>query len=223
LKKFAVIVAAGLGKRMGSNTPKQYLLLNGKAVLWYTLNSFLRAYDDMQIILVLHEQYVEAARVIADSLNTSRIMLTIGGETRFHSVKNGLKFVERPSVVFVHDAVRCLVSEKLIHQCYEETIKCGNAVPSLKSIDSLRIKTGEGNRILDRNEVYIVQTPQTFTSEIICQAFEQEYHIAFTDEASVVEKTGVEINLIEGDKNNFKVTEMLDLIIAEKILEKNGV
>lgn len=220
MKKFAVIVAAGSGVRMNNNVPKQFLLVNGKAVLWHTLNTFLRAYDDMRIILVLHEQYIEAGKTIVNSLNAeNRIVITVGGETRFHSVKNGLQFVEHPSIVFVHDGVRCLVSEKLIHTCYEETMKNGNAIPAIKSVDSLRIEMNGENKIVDRNKVHIIQTPQTFTSEIIIKAFEKDHDETFTDEATVVEKIGVKINLIEGEANNIKITQPVDLIIAGKILK----
>jgi 2-C-methyl-D-erythritol 4-phosphate cytidylyltransferase len=221
LKKFAVIVAAGSGLRMSSNVPKQFLLVNGKAVLWYTLNTFLRAYDDMQVILVLQDEYIKTGKAMVHSLNgENSIVITVGGKTRFHSVKNGLQFVEHPSIVFVHDGVRCLVSEKLIHTCYEETMKNGNAIPSIKSVDSLRMEMNDGNIILDRNKVHIIQTPQTFKSEIIIKAFEKDYEESFTDEATVVESTGVKINLIEGETNNIKITQPLDLIIAEKILDK---
>jgi 2-C-methyl-D-erythritol 4-phosphate cytidylyltransferase len=222
LKKFAVIVAAGSGLRMNKNVPKQFLLVNGKSVLWYTLNTFLRAYDDMQIVLVLHEEYIDTGKAIVHSLNAqNRIVITAGGETRFHSVKNGLKFVEHPSIVFVHDGVRCLVSEKLIHSCFEETMKNGNAIPSIKPVDSLRMETNDGNKILDRNKIHLIQTPQTFTSEIILKAFEKDHDGIFTDEATVVEKMGVKINLIEGETNNIKITQPVDLIITEKILEKD--
>jgi 2-C-methyl-D-erythritol 4-phosphate cytidylyltransferase len=220
LKKFAVIVAAGSGLRMSSNVPKQFLLVNGKAVLWYTLNTFLRAYDDMQIILVLHEEYIETGKAIVHSLNAeNRVVITVGGETRFYSVKNGLQLVEHPSIVFVHDGVRCLVSEKLIHFCYEEAKKNGNAIPSIKPVDSLRMEMNDGNKNLDRNKVHVIQTPQTFKSEIIVAAFEKDQDESFTDEATVVEGIGVKINLIEGEANNIKITQPVDLPIAEKILK----
>jgi 2-C-methyl-D-erythritol 4-phosphate cytidylyltransferase len=219
LKKFAVIVAAGSGVRMSCNVPKQFLLVNGKAVLWYTLNTFLRAFEDMQVILVLQEQHIENGKAIVHSLDAeTRMVIVAGGETRFHSVKNGLQFVEHPSVVFVHDGVRCLVSEKLIRSCYEETIKNGNAIPSIKPVDSLRIETNDGNKTLDRTKVHIIQTPQTFTSEIISKAFERDYEERFTDEATVIEEMGVKINLIEGEKDNIKITQPFDLIMAEKVL-----
>jgi 2-C-methyl-D-erythritol 4-phosphate cytidylyltransferase len=222
LKKFAVIVAAGTGVRMGSAVPKQFLLINGKTVLWYTLNTFLNAYDDMQIVLVLHEQQIETGKAVVHSLNaTDRIIITAGGETRFHSVKNGLRYVENPSIVFVHDGVRCLVSEKLIHRCYDEAVEKGNAIPAIKAVDSMRMETEDGNnKILDRNKIHIIQTPQTFTGDIIKAAFEQDYSESFTDEASVVEMLKVKINLVEGEANNIKITRPLDLVIAEKVLEE---
>lgn len=221
MKKFAVIVAAGTGTRMGSAVPKQFLLVGGKTVLWHTLNTFLQAYEDLQIILVLHEQHIETGKAVVHSLNeASRILISVGGETRFHSVKNGLQFVERPSIVFVHDGVRCLVSKTLIQRCYNATIEKGNAIPSVKPVDSLRIETDESNKIINRDKVHIIQTPQTFSSEIILNAFKQDYDETFTDEASVVEKTGVKINLVEGEKNNFKITEPFDLVIAASILEQ---
>lgn len=220
LKKFALIVAAGSGSRMGGDLPKQFLLVNGKAVLWYTLHTFLHAYEDMQVILVLHEQYLEAGKTIVQSLDAEdRVVITTGGETRFHSVKNGLQFVQQPSIVFVHDAVRFLVSERLIHACYEEAVKHGNAVPSVRPVDSLRMEMDDGNKMLDRNKVHLIQTPQTFSSDLIWKAFQQEYHASFTDEATVVESTGVKINLIEGETNNMKITRPADLQLAEQIIK----
>jgi 2-C-methyl-D-erythritol 4-phosphate cytidylyltransferase len=222
LKKFAVIVAAGLGTRMGSEVPKQFMLLNGKSVLWYTLRAFLKAYDDMQIILVLHKEHGETGKAIAGSLNAEkRITITAGGETRFHSVKNGLRFVESPSVVFVHDGVRCLITEKLIHACYGEALAKGNAIPSVKPVDSLRIDTDGGNEVLDRNKVNVIQTPQTFLSEIILTAFDRDYDESFTDEATVAEKMGVKINLVSGETNNIKITKPGDLMLAESFLSIN--
>ncbi|MBS1914839.1 MAG: 2-C-methyl-D-erythritol 4-phosphate cytidylyltransferase [Bacteroidetes bacterium] len=219
MKKFAVIVAAGTGVRMGNAIPKQFLLINHKPILWYTLNTFLDAYDDMQIILVLHKDHLDKGKEIVDSFHASdRITITSGGETRFHSVKNGLQFVTNPSVVFVHDGVRCLASAALIHHCYEEAVKKGNAIPSVKPVDSLRIENSDGNTIVDRSKIHIIQTPQTFQSAIIKPAFDQPYQTYFTDEASVVEKTGVKINLIEGELTNIKITQPIDLVIAETLL-----
>ena len=124
MKKYAIIVAGGSGTRMGSNIPKQFLLLNDKPVLYYTLKVFLESFPDIQIVLVLPEEYTELGREIIDAyFDYSRIQITSGGETRFHSVKNGLAIAEKDSIIFVHDAVRCLLTTDLIHRCYENALK----------------------------------------------------------------------------------------------------
>jgi 2-C-methyl-D-erythritol 4-phosphate cytidylyltransferase len=223
MKKYAVIVAGGSGLRMCTAVPKQFLQLSGKPVLWYTLTAFLEAYDDLEIILVLHKDHLETGLEIIRSTNDpDRIGVTEGGETRFHSVQNGLRHVNQHSVVFVHDGVRCLITNELIHRCFDETIKHGNAVPAVSAVDTIRIETALGNEQIDRNRVRIIQTPQTFYSDMIKAAFEQDYEDAFTDEASVVERLGVKINLVEGDYSNIKITKPVDLMIAEKVLEERS-
>ncbi|HET9057419.1 MAG TPA: 2-C-methyl-D-erythritol 4-phosphate cytidylyltransferase [Chitinophagaceae bacterium] len=221
MKKYAVIVAGGIGKRMKTQTPKQFLLLRGKPVLYYTIQTFLNAYDDLQIILVLPLDYMDMGAEIIDAyFDKERIQLVAGGETRFHSVKNGLSLIEQESIVFVHDAVRCMVSVDLIKRCYKTALEVGNAVPVIESPDSLRVVTTEGNYLLDRNTARLVQTPQTFYSKILLAAFTIDYKEKFTDEASVAEAFGILINLIEGEENNIKITRPIDMIIAENIMEK---
>ncbi|MEP7280002.1 MAG: 2-C-methyl-D-erythritol 4-phosphate cytidylyltransferase [Bacteroidota bacterium] len=224
MKKYALIVAGGTGLRMNTTVPKQFLLLRGRPVLWHTLTAFLTAFDDLQLVLVLPATHLETGQsIIANLPEPQRIRITAGGETRFQSVKNGLKLVENESVVFVHDGVRCLVTPALIKRCYEAALAKGNAVPATLSVDSLRIETGGQNMIIDRNQVHIIQTPQVFLSTELVKAFEQEYDICFTDEASVVGKTGIKINLMEGEENNIKITRPMDLLMAEKILaEREG-
>ena len=222
MQKYAIIVAGGTGSRMGSDTPKQFMLLKGKPVLWYTLHAFIEAYEDMQIILVLPEVHEERGKVIAKEFPFNRIRTTTGGATRFQSVKNGLMLVDTHSVVFVHDAVRCLISPVLIRHCCEVTIEKGNAVPAIAASDTIRIETEAGNELIDRNHIRIIQTPQTFFSNVVKEAYNQSYQDSFTDEAGVVEKMGVIINLVEGEKTNIKITTTIDLIIAEKILEERG-
>lgn len=221
MKKYAIIVAGGTGTRMGSAMPKQFLLLHDKPVLYYTLKAFLKSYDDMNIILVLPEEYSDIGKEIIDAFfDYSRIQVTFGGETRFHSVQNGLKLVHDESIIFVHDAVRCLVSTDLIKVCYEHTLQMGSAVPVVRTKDSVRILNEEGNdnEILDRNKVVLVQTPQTFHSKILLPAFEIDYKERFTDEATVVESFGLKISLVEGEEDNIKITRPVDLLIAEAIL-----
>jgi 2-C-methyl-D-erythritol 4-phosphate cytidylyltransferase len=222
MHKYAIIVAGGTGTRMGGDVPKQFQLLKGKPVLWHTLKAFTEAYDDMQIILVLPENNIDKGEQIIKEFPSHQISITGGGDTRFQSVKNGLKFVENESIVFVHDGVRCLVSSQLIYRCEKAALEKGNAIPAIYATDTIRIETSSGNELIDRHRVHIIQTPQTFLSNIIKPAFEQAYQETFTDDAAVVEKTGVKINLIEGEATNIKITKPIDLIIAEKILRKDS-
>ena len=147
------------------------------------------------------------------------IRITAGGETRFQSVKNGLRFVDDTSIVFVHDGVRCLLSKNLVHRCYQSAVETGTAIPAIVSKDSIRLLTEEGNEIFDRNKVMLVQTPQTFQSELLLPAFGVDYRDEFTDEATVVEAHGTKISLVEGEENNIKITRPVDLLIADKLLD----
>jgi 2-C-methyl-D-erythritol 4-phosphate cytidylyltransferase len=219
MKKYAVIVAGGSGQRMGAAMPKQFLLLKQKPLLWYTLQSFLHAYDDMHIILVLpKENITEGEGLVKDLGAETKITITAGGTTRFHSVQNGLKLVTEPSIVFVHDGVRCLVSNELIHRCYEQAVAKGSAIPVVAATDSIRIVEGDTHKVADRNHVRIIQTPQTFLSSILLPAFTVEYKDSFTDEATVVEASGQNVFLVDGDYENIKITRPADLLIAERIL-----
>lgn len=226
MKKYAVIVAGGSGLRMGNSLPKQFLLLRGKPVIWHTLTGFLQAYDDLDIILVLPAGHREAGEDLLSLIHDPhRIRVTAGGATRFHSVRNGLALIpdgER-SIVFVHDGVRCLITRDLIHRCLDKAIEMGNAIPAITSVDSIRLETDLGSQLIDREKVKIIQTPQTFYSDVIKAAFEQEYQETFTDEASVVERNGGKINLVEGESSNIKITRPIDLLIAERILEDRGI
>ncbi len=222
MKKFAVIVAGGTGTRMNNTTPKQFLLLKGKPVLFYTINTFLQAYNDVHIILVLPEEYVAAGQEIIDAFfDYSRLTIAVGGRTRFHSVQNGLQLVNEESIVFVHDAVRCLVSTDLIRRCCQAAMESGSAIPVTASNDSIRLLTEEGNEALDRDTIKLVQTPQTFHSKILLPAYQIDYKDKFTDEATVVEAFGLKVQLIEGEENNFKITRPVDLLIAEHLLADN--
>jgi 2-C-methyl-D-erythritol 4-phosphate cytidylyltransferase len=222
MKKFAIIVAGGTGSRMNNSTPKQFLLLQGKPVLYHTIKSFLQSYDDMHIILVLPQDHIAAGQEIIDAFfDYNRIQIAIGGRTRFHSVQNGLQMVNEESIVFVHDAVRCLVSVELIQRCYNAAIENGSAIPVIDSKDSVRLITDEGNEALERAAVKLVQTPQTFHSKILVPAYQIDYKDRFTDEATVVEAFGLKVILVEGEENNFKITRPVDLIIAEHLLSIN--
>ena len=222
MKKIAVIVAGGTGSRMNTNIPKQFLLLNGKPVMYYNINTFLQAYDDLSVILVLPEEHVAAGQEIIDAFfDYNRIQITIGGRTRFHSVQNGLQLVHDECIIFVHDAVRCLVSIDLIKRCYESAMDSGSAIPVVDSKDSVRFINGDTNMALERENIKQVQTPQTFHSKILLPAYQIDYKDKFTDEAAVVEAFGLKVNLVKGDENNLKITRPTDLIIAEHLLAVN--
>jgi 2-C-methyl-D-erythritol 4-phosphate cytidylyltransferase len=223
MQKYAVIVAGGSGKRMGTEIPKQFLLLKGKPVLYYTIEAFLKAFAEIKIILVLPEEHLELGKEIVDGyFDAKQIQITQGGETRFHSVSNGLKLIEEESIIFVHDGVRCLVSDELIHRCYQTAMETGSAVPVIDCKDSVRMITADGNEPVDRTALKLVQTPQTFHSKILLPAFAIDYKERFTDEANVVEAFGLKVTLVQGEDTNIKITNPVDLLIAENILEKKN-
>ena len=224
MEKYAIIVAAGAGTRMGATVPKQFILVNNKPVLYYSIQAFLNAFADIQVILVLPVDYTDMGQEIIDAyFDNEKIRITAGGDTRFQSVKNGLQLVEGDSIIFVHDGVRCLLTENLIHRCYANAFETGTAIPVIASNDSVRIINEEGNDSIDRNKVMLVQTPQTFHSKILLPAFNIDYKEKFTDEATVVEAFGLKVTLVEGEENNIKITRPMDLLLAEKIInERDG-
>lgn len=221
MEKKAVIVAGGNGSRMNTATPKQFLLLKNKPVLYYTINTFLNAYPDLSIILVLPESHVTTGTEIIDTFfDHARITITTGGHTRFHSVQNGLQLIREESIVFIHDAVRCLVTEELIHRCYESALKKGSAVPAIDCKDSIRILNGNSNESVSRHLVKLIQTPQTFHSKILLPAFAIDHKYEFTDEAMVMEAFGLKVQLVKGEECNIKLTSPVDILLAEHILEQ---
>ncbi len=221
MRKYAVIVAGGMGTRMGADKPKQFLLLKDKSILWHTLEQFLKAFNDLQIILVLPAEFLGIGIEMLPSLqDRERVQIVVGGPTRFDSVKNGLSVIHRKGIVFVHDAVRCLVSIDLIHRCFEQAVEKGSAIPAVAATDSIRIMEGSANVVADRTMVRIIQTPQTFQTELLMPAFQRAYDPLFTDEATVVEAAGNQVFLIEGEYSNIKITRPIDLIIAESILNE---
>jgi 2-C-methyl-D-erythritol 4-phosphate cytidylyltransferase len=217
MKRVALIVAGGSGTRMGTVLPKQFLLLNGKAILLHSVEAFRSAFSDIKFVVVLPEAYLHyASELIAQQEYPFEIELVIGGETRFDSVKNGLSHVADAELIFVHDAVRCLVSPKLIQACSEMAAIKGSAIPVVPVRDSMRrvSKNENESSVEDRENLYIVQTPQTFTSKLLLAAFQAQYSPSFTDEASVVEADGHTVSLIAGEESNIKITYSEDLDFA---------
>ena len=221
MKKYAIIVAAGSGIRMGTDVPKQFLPLAGKPLIYHTVKAFLHSYADLQVVLVVHKNFIEKSLDLLAELNTqNRIDIVEGGATRFQSVRNGLLLVLEPSIVFVHDGVRCMVSKQLIERCYQLALEKGSAIPAVTATDSMRIAGNSTIHSVDRDKVFIIQTPQTFQSGILLEAFKLPELATFTDEASVVEANGNKLHLVEGDYDNIKVTRPVDLVIAAQIMEQ---
>lgn len=220
MRKYAVIVAGGKGLRMGTAVPKQFLELNGHPVLYHTIKAFLTAYADMHLVLVLPQDQLSYAQMVLQSF-PERIDMTIvsGGETRYHSVQNGLKAVEGEAVIFVHDGVRPLVTPALIQRCYEQAVEKGSAIPAIPVADSVRVVDGEDSDPIDREAMRIIQTPQTFRSDVLLPAFEQVWQPSFTDEATVVEAHGTDVYLVAGERSNIKVTTPEDMVIAEALMK----
>jgi len=219
-KKIAIIVAGGTGQRMGSVVPKQFLEIEGKSILLHTIDQFVNAFDDISLVVVLPEGYIEEGKKLLKNRTKNPIQFIAGGETRFQSVKNGLTAVKEKSIVFVHDAVRCLLTPALVQRCYQQAVENGSAIPAVSSTDTVRIMENEKHHLFDREKVMLIQTPQTFQSEIILTAFDQAYQPNFTDEANVVEASGQPVFLVDGEFENIKITRPLDLAIATYVLTK---
>ena len=221
MKKTAIIVAGGTGQRMGTALPKQFLAIEGKSILLHTIGQFVTAYADINFIIVLPADYIQDGKALITSSGLSQsFQFVAGGDTRFQSVKNGLAQADPASIVFVHDAVRCLLTPDLIQRCYQQAVEKGSAIPAVSSTDTIRILEGTQHHVVDRANVMMIQTPQTFNAALLMKAFEQAYQPSFTDEANVLEASGKEVYLIEGEYENIKITRPLDLAIAEYILAK---
>ena len=218
--QYAIIVAGGKGERMGADVPKQFLEINGKPILMHTLEKFQETLKDVKIILALPENQIDFWKGLCSKYNFSTsYQLVAGGITRFHSVQNALALIKEDSIVAIHDGVRPLVNSATINTCFSAAEKLGNAIPVVDVVESLRhvSKQDNINKAVARSCYKLVQTPQCFRSELILKAYQQEYDAAFTDDASVVEKLGEEINLVDGNRENIKITTTEDLLIAEAL------
>lgn len=219
MEKYIIIVAGGKGTRMKSETPKQFIELKGKPVLMHTINAFVNAIPTIKIVLVLAEQLKNEWEMLCNKFGfTVKHQITDGGETRYHSVKNGLALIPDGCIVGVHDAARPLVSTPTILKAYQMADQKGNASPCYPITESIRKIENGNNEAVNRDNYYIIQTPQCFRSEILKKAFKQGYKDSFTDDASVVEAMGERINLVEGNRENIKITTAQDLRIAEALM-----
>lgn len=218
--KSVIIVAGGSGKRMDSDVPKQFLLLNNKPILMHTIEHFFLFNNDMIIVVVLPENQIDTWQKLCKKYNFKINHFTaVGGKERFHSVKNGLKKLANINgLVAVHDGVRPLVSKSLIGRGVIAAQKYYAVVPVIPVVNSLREVGSEKTKHLDRKNIRIVQTPQIFDVSILKDAYNVNFNPKFTDDASVVEANGYDIFLFEGDEKNIKITNRLDLYFADFLL-----
>jgi 2-C-methyl-D-erythritol 4-phosphate cytidylyltransferase len=221
IEKYVIITAGGKGVRMNAQLPKQFLKIAGKPIIIHTLQAFLHYNPLIRIILVLPHDQIHLWKELALKHQLDiPVEIVSGGPTRFHSVKNGLSKVSNDSLVGIHDGVRPLVSNKTIANAFEMAEKLGNGIPTCKINESVRITDYAINKPIDRDTLRLIQTPQCFRSSLIKKAYEANYDESFTDDASVLEKTGARIYLSEGNRENIKITTPEDLIIANALLQQ---
>lgn len=222
MNRYAIIVAGGIGSRMGAKQPKQFLLLKGKPILVHTIEKFLTI-PNLSIILTLPKEHFSAWETIKKTYFPQiNIQAIEGGETRYHSVKNGLNTIQNTnSLVAIHDGVRPLVSTSIIEKSFIEAEIHQSAIVSVPLKDSIRHIENGTNTAKNRAEYCLIQTPQTFNTFLLKKAFEHGYQPNFTDDASVFEFDKNTIHLIEGDYTNIKITTQEDLIFAEAMLSKS--
>ncbi len=222
MEKVVIIVAGGRGKRMKSDIPKQFLPIFGFPILMHTIKKFYRHDNSINIIIVLPKTQIKAwKKLCRDYKFTIDHNIVQGGITRFHSVKNGLSKIKgEDRIVAIHDGVRPLVSLETIRRCFKKAASSGNAVPAIEIPESLRIIDNGRNTPADRSRYRLIQTPQVFQFRLLKEAFKQNYTPEFTDDASVVESMGHSIYLVDGNKENIKITTPSDLLVAESYLKK---
>lgn len=224
MERFAILVAGGQGLRMGGDVPKQFLPLGGRPVLMHTIDRFREVFPDMHIIVVLPQGQHDYWHDLCRRHHLEGGFLTApGGDTRFHSVLNGLNAIPADvseGLVGVHDGVRPFVSRDTLLRCYEEAARSGTAVPVTPVVETLRHVSPDGESMtVPRSDYRLVQTPQVFSLALLRQAYRQPYAPQFTDDASVVEALGERITLVEGNRENIKLTTPADLLLAKGIME----
>jgi 2-C-methyl-D-erythritol 4-phosphate cytidylyltransferase len=222
LNTIALIVAGGAGKRMQSTLPKQFIEIGGKPLLYYVLELFRQTVKDIEIILVLPELHIKEWETLCEKhqIHTPHNVVE-GGPTRFHSVKNGLKAIrldEKNTVVAIHDGVRPFVDRSVIINGFDIAEKCGSAIPVIPCFESMREVNGAFSKSLQREKLCIVQTPQFFHLHSIRSAYNISYSEVFTDDASVFETTGRQVTLINGNKENVKITLPSDILYANALI-----
>ena len=221
-KHTILIVAGGRGTRMGGPQPKQFLELAGRPVLMHTLEAFDRWDASARLIVVLPEDQIDTWKRLCEAHVFGRIHRVVaGGETRFHSVRNGLGAVASNGLIAVHDGVRPLVAPSVIAACFAAAADGGAAVPVVPVVESVReVDADGGSRPVDRTRLRVVQTPQVFRADVLRAAYCLPYDPRFTDDASVVEASGVAVRLVPGNRENIKLTTPMDLLLAEQLMRQ---
>lgn len=220
-KKYTLITAGGAGVRMKASLPKQFMEVCGKPLILHTLSVFLRYAPDMHFVIVLPSEQMDYWQQLCEKYRFNSGMVAEGGPTRFHSVKNGLRQVPDDALVAIHDAVRPLVSLETISRGFHFAARYGNAIPVVSLNESVREVDHALSKSVDRQKYRLVQTPQVFSAKLIKEAYRVNYQESFTDDASVLESAGHRIFLVDGNRENIKITEPLDLILAEALLKQS--
>lgn len=217
-----IIVAGGKGLRAGGELPKQFQSVGGEPMLMRTIRAFSEYNHMMRIVVVLPEEMLSFWAQLCDEYQFSLThTLVAGGDTRFHSVKNGLSLISEEGIVGVHDGARPFVSASLIERCFEHALehRCG-VIPVVDEVNSVRQVTASGSRTIDRNRLKIVQTPQVFPADMLKKAYAVAYDHSFTDDASVAEQSGIKIMLVEGEETNIKLTTPFDMLLSDFYIQR---
>ena len=221
VEKYIIIVAGGKGTRMGGDIPKQFLPLAGSIVLMHTIERMATAEPQATLILALpHDQQGEWKRLCTEYNYTRPHSIVDGGETRFHTVSNALQLVPQDALVAIHDGVRPLVSIDVVRRAFDVALHENAAIPVMPVTESLRCIEGDSSTAVDRSRYRAVQTPQVFQSTLLKEAYATTYQSGFTDDASVYEFAGHKVTLIEGNRENIKITIPQDIMLAEMLLKQ---
>ncbi|MDR0972275.1 MAG: 2-C-methyl-D-erythritol 4-phosphate cytidylyltransferase [Bacteroidales bacterium] len=222
-KRYVIIVAAGRGVRLKSDIPKQFLPINGKPILMHTIEKIVSAIEDIKPIVVISKEYIPYWEHLIKEYNfTIAHNVVQGGKERFFSVQNALETIEDyDAIVGLHDGVRPFVSRKVIEDCFSIAEEKGNCIPYITPKETTRLRTKKGEtKTINRDDVFLIQTPQCFDVKMIKEAYKQEYQENFTDDASVVEKMGEEIFLTKGNIENIKITNPIDILYSEILINE---
>jgi 2-C-methyl-D-erythritol 4-phosphate cytidylyltransferase len=219
-KYYAIIVAGGTGSRMNTDIPKQFIEIDGKPLIIFSIEAFYNYKKDIEIIIPVHADYRQLLESILKKYGYSEITLVIGGATRYHSVKNALEKVTTEGWVAIHDAARPVIDKDFIAVLFDYALQNGNAVPAVQINETVRLMNGGRTEVIDRSNLRLIQTPQIFDVSSLKDAYVIHHTASFTDDAMVMEASGHHISLCEGNPANIKVTNSADLIIVSEILKR---